>query len=457
MNRPETRYATSDGGYVAFQVFGSGPPTCLFVSNWLQNLDVMWDEPTLARYFERLASFSQVVCFDKRGSGVSDPVPLDAIPTVEVWMDDGRLVLDAAGVDEAVVIGDTEGGPMAITLAATYPDRVTALVLINTFARWMRADDYPIGMPPATVERLVDRYEQHWGVTSEILGLTAPTSAGDSRFRDWFTRYQRISMPRGAATAMYRWVTQVDVRPVLPLIRVPTLIIHRASSPHYRADFGRYLADHIEGARYVEVPGADAFPLNAGDFTPVLDEVEKFLTGAARSEPIRDRLLATILFTDIVDSTRMAADRGDAEWKALLARHDEVVRSHLAQYRGQEVNETGDGFVAIFDGPARAAVCALHLIRALSEIGITIRAGLHTGEVELKGDQIAGLAVHMAARVMAKAPAGRALTSTTVRDLVMGSGLEFLPAGSHALKGFSGEWPLYELVSAPSQVAAARP
>lgn len=452
----ETRYARGPGGYVAYQVFGQGPPNCLFVGNWLQNLDLMWDEPTIARYFDRLASFSRVVTFDKRGSGVSDPVPMDAIPSVEEWMDDGRVALDAAGVDRTAVLGDTEGGPMAIMLAAGHPDRVSSLVLVNSFARWRRADDYPIGMPDETWRKLIDRYEQHWGVTAEILGLTAPSVANDPRFRNWFIRYQRLSMPRGASTATYRWVTSVDVRPVLASIRVPTLVVHRASSPHYRTEFGRYLADTIPGARYVEIPGADAFPFNAGDFDPILDEVEHFLTGT-RTEPVLNRSVATILFTDIVGSTGIVASRGDASWLEILRLHDEIVREHLLRFQGREVSYTGDGFMAVFDGPGRAATCAARLVTALSEMGVRVRIGLHTGEVELVGDQVAGLAVHMAARIMALAPEGGVMASRTVHDLVMGSGIVFADAGTHELKGIPGSWRLYRLVEVPGQEGSGSP
>jgi class 3 adenylate cyclase len=446
--RPDTRYAASDGGYVAYQVFGSGSVTVLLITNWLQNLDAMWEEPALARYLDRLASFSRVISFDKRGSGVSDPVPLAALPTVEQWMDDARTVLDAAGVECAAVIGDTEGGPMAITLAASLPDRVSALVLINSFARWTRAEDYPIGMPPETQERLVDRYEQHWGVTADILELTAPSVAHDRRFREWYVRYQRLSMPRGAATATYRWVTQLDVRSVLPSIRVPTLVLHRAGNRHHRAEFGRYLAEAIPGATYVELPGADSYPMQAGDFGALLDEVEQFLTGT-RGAAVLDRMLATLLFTDIVDSTGIAAREGDAAWLDLLHAHDEVVREHLKRYRGTEVSHTGDGFVARFDGPARAVTCTARMLEALAPLGVTVRVGLHTGEVELMGEEVGGLAVHVAARVMAAAEPGQILASGTVRDLVLGSGIEFAARGERTLRGVPGVWPLYEAVFVP--------
>lgn len=448
--RPETRYArAADGAYVAYQVFGQGPPTLVFITSWLQNIDAMWEEPSLAAYLDRLASFARVICFDKRGSGVSDPAPAASLPPTEHWMDDATTVLDAVGVGEVALFGDTEGGPIAALLAASHPERATALVLVNTFARWRRADDYPIGMPEGTAEKLVERFEQHWGVTAEILDLTAPSIAGDARFRDWFTRYQRLAMPRGASTAMYRWVTQVDVRPALPTICVPSLVVQREGGRHHRAAFGRYLAEHIRGAKYAELPGVDTFPFHVGDFQPVLDEVEEFLTGT-RSAAIRQRRqLATILFTDIVGSTRLAAERGDAAWRELMRRHDDVVRAHLDLYRGREISHTGDGFLALFDGPARAITCAARLAEELGEVGIPIRAGLHSGEVELANGDLAGIAVHIAARVTDAALEGGILVSGTVRDLVVGSGIEFADRGEHELRGVPGPWRLFAVTAVP--------
>jgi class 3 adenylate cyclase len=445
---PITKYAPSEGGYVAYQVFGSGPLNLVFVTGWMTNVDAMWEEPQMAAYFERLASFARVVCFDKRGAGVSDPVPLATLPRVEEWMDDVGTVMDAAGIAEAALLGDTEGGPMAMMFAATHPGRVSALVLVNTFARWLRADDYPIGMPEETREKLLERYEQNWGVTSEILGFTAPLLANDVAFTRWFIRYQRLGMPRGASAAMYRWVTELDVRSILTSIRVPTLVLQRADARHHRAAFGRYLAEHIPGARYRELPGAETFPFNTGDFSTLLDEVEEFLTGT-RTRPVLNRQLATVLLTDIVGSTALAADRGDAVWTRLVREHDEVVREHLRAYRGQEVDHTGDGFLATFDGPARAVTCAARLAEALSERGLRIRAGIHTGEVEVAAGNLRGLAVHIAARVMATAERGGIIVSSTVRDLVVGSGIEFADRGTHELKGVPGSWVLSEVVSAP--------
>jgi class 3 adenylate cyclase/pimeloyl-ACP methyl ester carboxylesterase len=433
---------------VAYQVFGSGPLDLVFITNWVTNMDAMWDEPSVAAYMGRLGAFSRVIWYDKRGSGVSDPVPLASLPTIEQWSDDARTVMDAVGVDQVAIVGDTEGGPMAAMLAATHPERVRALVLVNSFARWRRAEDYPIGMPEETSEKLIERWEQHWGVTSEMLDLTAPSIANDPRFRSWWLRYSRLAMPRQAATTMYRWVTEIDVRSILPTIRVPTLVLHRAGNLHHRVAFGRYLADHIPDAKYVELPGADSVPFHAGDFTPLLNEVEEFLTGT-RATPLPDRRLATMVFTDIVGSTRLAAERGDSAWIRLARSHDEIVREHLATYRGREIDHTGDGFVAIFDGPARAVTCAARMVDALRELGVTIRVGLHTGEIELVGDEIRGLAVHVAARVMAVAEKGGILVSATVKDLVLGSGIDFAERGTHRLKDVPGEWQLYEVVATP--------
>lgn len=445
---PPTTYAPSEVGYVAYQTFGDGPDPVLFIPSWVQNLDVMWDEPALARYLDRLGSFGRVVAFDKRGSGVSDPVPLLALPTIEQWMDDARIALDDAGIERTAIIGDTEGGPIAAMFAATYPERVTALVLVNTFARWRRDDDYPIGMPEGTVTRLTDLYEDHWGVTPDILDLTAPSVARDLRFRTWFLRYQRLSMPRGAAAAMYRWVTDLDVRSVLPSIHAPTLVVARAGAQHHRPAFGRYLAEHITDARYVELPGADTFPFHAGDFDLVLDEVEQFLTGS-KPAPTVDRVLGTILFTDIVASTQMASAMGDAAWVALRRTHDDVVRECLRNFRGREISHTGDGFLALFDGPARAVTCAARIVEQVRKLGIETRVGLHTGEVELVGDQIGGVAVHLANRILDEAGPGMILTSSTVKDLVLGSGIVFIERGPRLLKGVPDTWNLFQVFSVP--------
>ena len=448
--RPVTRYAkVADGSYVAYQVFGRAPRDLLFVPSWLQNLDIMWEDPSLAAYLDRLASFARVICLDKRGSGVSDPVPLASVPTIETWMDDAIAVMDAAGIRSAAVLGDTEGGPMAAVLAASHPERVTALVLVNTFARWTRTDGYPVGMPEETRRKVVERYEASWGTTNEILEIAGPSLANDARFRDWYLRYERLAMPRGGAAALYNWVTHLDVRSVLPSIRVPTLVLHRSDARYHRVEHGRYLAERIPGARLVELPGVDTTPFQAGDFGPLLDEVEQFLTGRV-SQPILSRQLATILVTDIVDSTRRAAELGDRAWTELLAAHDELARELIADYRGVYVDSTGDGVLALFDGPARAVTCAARLAERFQDgLGITVRAGLHTGEVERTPDDVRGMAVHLAARVMAAAADGGVLVSGTVKDLVVGSGIEFAERGVRELKGVPGQWALFEVVSVP--------
>jgi class 3 adenylate cyclase/pimeloyl-ACP methyl ester carboxylesterase len=445
---PETRYARSAGGYVGYQDFGEGPRDILFVTNWGTNLDAMWDEPSAERFFRRLSRIGRVICFDKRGSGVSDPVPLATLPTLEEWMDDARVVLDAVESRQAAVIGDTEGGLMAMLFAASSPDRVGALILVNTFARWRRAPDYPIGMPDTAWQKLVILYERLWGQDPDMLTLTAPSLASDPRTREWFTRYQRLAMPPGAASLMYRWVTQLDVRSVLPSISAPTLVLHRKESRHYRLAFGQYLADRIPGARFVVLPGADCYPFHTGESDSVLDEIQEFLTGVREGEQ-SERELATVLFTDIVGSTDLAARMGDARWLELRSAHDDLIRRSLGAFRGREIATTGDGFLATFDGPARAIKCAVRIRDAVRPLQMEIRAGLHTGEIELLNGNIGGLAVHLAARVMAVAGPSEVLVSGTVTDLVAGSGIEFEDRGVQALKGVPGTWRLLRVTAVP--------
>jgi class 3 adenylate cyclase/pimeloyl-ACP methyl ester carboxylesterase len=446
--RPETRYVRSSEGYVAYQVFGEGPPDVLFVTSWATNLDAMWEEPSLAYFLHRLTGIGRVICFDKRGSGVSDPVALASLPTLEEWMDDATVVLDAVGSDRTAIIGDTEGGPMATLLAATFPNRVLALVLVNSFARWQRAGDYPIGMPEHTTEKLLVEYERHWGQDPAILALTAPSVADDPQMQEWFVRYQRLAMPPGAATRMYRWVTQLDVRSVLPTISVPTLVLHKTDNRHYRLTFGRYLAEHIPEARIIELAGTDCFPFYTRESAGTLDEIQAFLTGI-RAGPSTERELATVLFTDIVGSTRLAAEMGDARWLEWRDVHDYLVRRNLAASRGREIQTTGDGFLATFDGPARAIYCAVHIRDAVHSLGGEIRAGLHTGEIQLQDDNVGGVAVHLASRVMSVAGPGDVLVSGTLSDLVVGSGISFEDRGMHSLKGVPGEWRLFRVTGLP--------
>jgi class 3 adenylate cyclase len=442
---PETRYARRDGAYIGYQVFGSGPRDLLFITNWGTNLDAMWEEPSLVRYFDRLGSFARVICFDKRGTGISDPVELGALPNLEDWMDDARVVVDAVGADPVVVFGDTDGAVMAMLFAATYPDRVSAVILVNAYPRLQRDVDYRIGLPIPIMDRIVAGYEQLWG-TGEMLDWTAPSVATDARFRRWFGRYQRLSMPPGAATRFYDWVRSVDVRPALPLIDAPTLVVHRSSNRVYRPVYGRYIAEAIPKARFVELAGADVYPFHVGA-DPVLEEVEAFLTGARRG-PSSHRQLATVMFTDIVESTALAGRLGDARWHDLRDAHDSITRRQLARFEGVEVNHTGDGFLARFDGPARAVRCALAIAAAVGDIGLQVRVGLHAGEVEVTESHVTGIAVHIAARVVSAAPPGAVYATGTVRDLAVGSGLEFESRGDRPLKG-AGTWALYEVVANP--------
>ena len=442
----ETRYVKTDGGYVGYQVFGSGPLDLLFIPNWSQNLDVMWQEPSLARYLDRLASFARVICFNNRGSGVSDPLPMAAaaIPSLDAWMDDVGAVLDAAGARHAAILGDTEGGPVAILFAATFPERVSSLVLVNSFARWKRADDYPIGMPPDAYTGLIDRFERYWGQDADMLALSAPSMVANARFRSWFSTYQRLSMPPGYATAFYEWVTGLDVRHVLGSVRVPTLVIHRSGNAHHRVAFGRYLAEQIAGSEYVELDGADSYPFHVGDFSELLDKVEEFLTGEPQPHGT-DRTLATVLFTDIVGSTDKAAELGDEQWLDLLHVHDRLTAEHIERFRGEMIEHTGDGVLATFDGPARAVTCGIRLSQAVQRLGIDIRVGMHTGEIEKRNGHIGGIAVHIAARVMSRAQDGGVAVSSTVKDLVTGSGFSFRSTGTHQLKGVPGQWAIYEV------------
>ena len=363
-------------------------------------------------------------------------------------MDDALLALDAAGSGQAAVVGDAEGGPMAVLLAATFPDRVSALVLVNAFARWRRAPDYPIGMPEASFEKLVSLYELHWGQDPTMLAMTAPSIAGDPHMREWFMRIQRLAMPPGAAAQMYRWVLNLDVRSILPAISVPTLVLHRVENRHYRLEFGRYLAKHIPGASLVELPGADCFPFHTSQSGPVLDEIRQFLTGA-RAAATAERELATVLFTDIVGSTDRAAAIGDSRWFELRAAHDAIVRRGLANFRGREIERTGDGFLATFDGPARAVHCAAQIRNEVRSLGLEIRAGVHTGEIERRQGEIGGMAVNIASRVLSLARPGEVLVSGTVTDLVVGAGIDFDDRGVEKLKGVPGSWRLFGVAQTP--------
>jgi class 3 adenylate cyclase len=440
MHDLETRYAASADGHVAYQVLGTGPRDLVFLPNWGSNVDVMWEEPSLAHYLRRLATFSRLICFDKRGTGVSDPVTLAALPTLEQWMEDVSSVMDAVGSERTALLGDAEGGQMAMLYAATHPQRVSALILSNTSARHLRDDDYPWGLPARSVEPYLVKMREFWG-RGGLIDIMGPSVAHDERFRRWYGRYERLSLPPQAINAMYISQLERDLRGVLPTIQVPTLVLHRAGNQHLRAGHGRYLADHIPNAKYVEIPGDDHY-FHVGDVEVVMAEIEEFLTGV-RPVAEFDRVLATVLFTDIVGSTERAASLGDRAWRALLDTHNAIVRRELTRHRGREIKTAGDGFLATFDGPARAIRCAAAINDQVRPLGIEIRAGLHTGECELIGDDVGGLAVHIGARVVGEAGAGEVLVSSTVKDLVAGSGIRFADRGVRPLKGVPGEWRLF--------------
>jgi class 3 adenylate cyclase len=438
--QPETRYAPSRDGYIAYQVVGDGPLDLVFIPFWTSNIEVMWEEPSLVRFLRALSTFSRVLCFDKRGTGVSDPVPLAALPTLEEWMDDVRAVMDAGGSKRAALLGSGEGGQMAMLFAASHPERVSALILVDTCARYLRDVDYPWGLPADRVPRFLRRLEELWG-TGRFVDHLAPSVAHDDRFRRWYGRYERLmSGPRAMAT-MYAAHLERDLRGMLPSIRVPTLVLHRVGDRQIRIGHGRYLAQHIPAAKYVELPGKDHL-FYVGDTETMLGEIEEFLTGV-RPLPESGRVLATVLFTDIVTSTERSAQVGDRRWKDLLDQHDTLIRRELERHRGRLVKNTGDGILATFDGPARGIRCAQAIATGVKALGIEVRAGLHTGEVELRGDDVTGMGVNIAARVMDAAGPGAVVVSSTVKDLVAGSGVHFADRGAHHLRGVPGEWRLF--------------
>jgi pimeloyl-ACP methyl ester carboxylesterase len=436
--RPETRYAKSGSLNIAYQVAGEGPRDLIYVPGWISNVELNWEEPRLAHVLERLADFSRLITFDKRGTGLSDSVPTDRLPTLEERMDDMRAVLDAVASEQAAVFGFSEGGLMSALFAATYPQRTTALLLYGVFAKRVWSPDYPWAPRPEDRERQIEALERNW---SEDMDLDQLAPSEDDAFKERLRTYLRRSASPGAAAALMRMNTQLDVRDVLPTIQAPTLVMHRTDDGDANVEEGRWIAAQIPGATFVELPG-DAHVLWAGDADEVVDEIEEFLTGARRG-PEPDRVLATVLFTDIVGSTVEAARLGDRRWRDLLERHNAVVREQLARFDGREVDTTGDGFLATFDGPARAIRCASAVHAGVRGLGLQLRAGIHTGECELVGGKVAGLAVHTGARVASVAGAGEVLVSSTVKDLVAGSGIEFEDRGAHELKGVPGEWRLF--------------
>ncbi|HSV37840.1 MAG TPA: adenylate/guanylate cyclase domain-containing protein [Nocardioidaceae bacterium] len=441
MDVPETRYARRGDDHIAYQTVGDAPPDIVLLSMWVSNVESSWDNPLLGPTQRRLSSFGRLIHFDKMGTGLSDPVPLQGLPTLEEWMDDLRVVLDEVESERPVIVGSGETGPMAILFASTYPERTSGLVLWDSWARLARGSDHPEGMPQHMIDANVEFIERTWGTGAQVAWLS-PDDADDHELRAAWARYERqIASPRTAAV-IRKMVNGLDVRNVLPAIRVPTLVIHHLENPYARVGHGRMLAERIPNARLVELAGPNWGPMKSVDREPILDEIEEFVTGI-RPAPDADRVLATVLFTDVVGSTAHAAVRGDRTWLDLLERQQAMVRRQLERHRGREVSTAGDGFLATFDGPARAIRCADAIVQGGRALGIEIRAGLHTGEIELLGDDIGGMAVHITARVSALASGGEVLVSSTVRDLVVGSGIEFDDRGLHELKGVPGEWRLF--------------
>jgi class 3 adenylate cyclase len=438
--QPQTRYARLGGDRIAYQVLGDGPPDLVVTPGSFGHVDIIWEDPGFARFFQTLASFSRLILFDRRGTGASDPLPLDPLPPWESYAEELAAVLDEVGSERTALLAIIDAGPLALFFATTRPERTSALILANTTAKYIAADDYPIGIPSEVAEALFGQVDQLWG-TEAMAAMYTPSRAGDERFRRWMAKLQRsVVSPRGAG-AFLRAMFEADVRAILPLVQAPTLVLQRRDPQVISVEHGRYLAEHIPGAKLIELPGSEISIIWE---TPelVLDHVEEFLTGARRpAEP--ERVLATVLFTDIVDSTEQAGRLGDRHWRRVLSVHDELAHRLVEEAAGRLVKTTGDGILATFDGPARGIRCAAAFRDELRGIGVQIRSGLHTGEIELRGNDVGGIAVHIAARVMAAAKPGEILTSRTVRDLVIGSDIGLDDRGMQPLKGLEGAWQLY--------------
>ncbi|MDX6697103.1 MAG: hypothetical protein QOE65_500 [Solirubrobacteraceae bacterium] len=433
-----TRYARSGDTHIAYSVTGDGPIDFLYVPTWLSQIEHLWAHRLVGGFFERIAERARLIMFDRRGTGMSDPY--DSPPTLEEQMDDVLAVLDAAGSQHAAVFAQLDGGPMATLFAATHPERTLALVLYGTWARTLWAEDTPWANTREARDAFVRDIVEHWGTGGRLAAL-APALADDPEFIEWYAKLERLSAPPKVVLDMLLLAGDYDVRDVLPSIQVPTLVMHRGEDALIDPRHAKYLAEHIPGAKLVELPGDDSL-IVAGDSTAAMDEIYEFFTG---TRPVRepDRILATVMFTDIVDSTRRAAELGDADWRQVLERHDELVRRQLDRWQGREVKTTGDGFLATFDGPARAIRCGRAITEAVEPLGIRVRAGLHTGECEVRGDDVAGMAVHIGARVGSMAGPGEVLVSSTVKDLVVGSGIDFDDRGEHELKGVPGAWRVF--------------
>lgn len=437
---PETRYADSDGVGIAYQVLGDGPIDLVMVPGFASHLEHAWEHPRLALFYQRLASFSRLTLLDKRGVGLSDRVSPNELPGIEQRKDDLKAVMDEVGIDMAAMVAASDGGPLALLFAATYPERVERLVIINSYARRVTAADHQTALTPEEYGAFAKEVAEHWGEPIAV-NLIAPNSANDPEFRHWWAAALRRSMSPGAARAMVGMNAAIDVRAALPAVHVPTLVIHRTGDRACPVAGGRYIADHIDGARFLELPGDDHLHW-LGDAETVLGEIEEFVTGD-RLGGVPNLSLQSMLFTDIVSSTETAAQLGDRDWAALLKTHDGIVEAAVARFGGRRVKHTGDGSLSVFEGPARAARCWLTIRDRLGAIGLEIRGGLHTSEVELVDGDVRGLGVHIAARLMNVAAPGDLVVSSVVHDLSTGSGLDFVDRGNHELKGVPGDWHLY--------------
>lgn len=440
----EIRYTKSGDSYLAYTVFGQGPVDLVWSSPGISNVEMWTEYRVLREMAERLASFSRFITFDQRGAGLSDPVPPQSLPTLEERGDDISAVMDAVGSERAALVAQGHNGAQCMLFAATYPDRLSALILYDTYARWTRDVDYPAGMPAEVLDPFREWVTEVWGTGRTIDGFLPSLADDEDLQREW-ARVERTGASKAAIDALLKMWMQTDVRDILPSIKVPTLVIHRSEDLQFRVGHGRYLAEHIPQAKYIEAPGS-AHLWVGEDLDIFPGEIEEFVTGGRAAAP-PDRVLATVMFTDMVDSTSKASQIGDRAWRDLLNRHDAAVERQLTRYGGRAFKHTGDGVAATFDGPARAIMCACAIRDALRAMGIEIRAGLHTGEIELRGGDVSGVAVHIAARVAQVADAGEVIVSSTVKDLVIGSGLTFQDHGVRELKGVPDEWRLLRVVA----------
>jgi DNA-binding winged helix-turn-helix (wHTH) protein/pimeloyl-ACP methyl ester carboxylesterase/class 3 adenylate cyclase len=436
---PEIRYARSGDINIAYQVVGDAPLTMVFVMGWVSHLEYFWEEPSFARFLTRLSSFSRLILFDKRGTGLSDRVPLNQLPTLEQRMDDVRAVMDAVGCERAALVGVSEGGPMCSLFAASYPEKTSALVMIGTYAKRIWDTEYPWAPTAEERQGFLDEIERRWGGPVGI-EERAPSKANDPQFKDWWATYLRMGASPGAACALTRMNAEIDVRHVLPTIRVPTLVIHRAGDLCLKVEEGRYVAQRIPGAKYVELPGLDHLPF-VGDQNAILDEIEEFLTGV-RHNSEGDRVLATVLFAEASGPLVKAVERGDRDSQDLIDRFHMHVRKEIELFRGREVGHSQTKFLATFDGPARAIRAASTIIKAAARLGVAVRAGLHTGECDIQDHKVTGTAVQIGTQVAARAAPGEVMVSSTVKDLVAGSGIRFSDRGTYSFGADLGDWRL---------------